>query len=177
MSRYRIRLVCERGVEPVTGEALDREEETLTVEAATPYEGFRRATFRMTISPRGRLLRGYDADSGEQILPPAPGPFRRARFTIEGVQGPYEGYTTDETWNGWAIPYFPLAEARRIAADYAAQPPSFEGQTQGEYDQDRDVIRLYDPSAGEWDEVGPVVHDGRALYPIGARLWTWEEIE
>ena len=182
MSQYRVRLICERGPDPVTGEVHEREEEPLAVEATTPYEAFRRATLRMTINPRGRLLQGYDAETDELIRPPAPNPFRRSRFIIEDVQGPYDGYTTGETWNGWAVPFFELHEAKRIAADYARageeQGGDLAGSTAG-YDEEQDAFVFFDPIFE--DEAvfhACKIEAGReevVVYPIGASEWTWEE--
>ena len=176
MPTYKIRLVCEAGFGPLGEGPFERAEEVITVDAPTLWDAYRSATRRMTISPMGRFLVGYDAETGKRIEAPAESrKLRLAQFAVDGLEGTFEGYTTGETWNGWAVPYFPLGEARRIIADYDTQPPSLDGQTRGEYDSDRDVIRLYDPSADEWDEIGSVEHDGHTLYPVGAYLWTWEE--
>ena len=176
MPTYTIRLVCEEGPEPITGEVLDRAEESITVEADSPWAGRNRAISRMTIGPNGRLLRAYDAETGHEITPPPPADMRPGRFQIDGLAGVYEGFTRGETWNGFAVPFFLLAEARRVADDFAAQPPTPDGQTRAQYDADRDVIRLFDPSADDWDEFEPVEVDGRSLYPVGARYWTWDEV-
>lgn len=181
MPEYRIRLVAEAGADPIDGTLRGHDEETLTVEADTLWAARSRALYRMTLSPMGRLLRAYNADTGDEIVSPPPANLRSGRFIIDGLPGIYEGFTRGETWNGFAVPYFPLAEARRIADDYAAQPADLDGQTEAEYDADRDLVRLYDPSSGEWGEYGPVTletgTDGGScvLYPIGSRFWTWEE--
>ncbi|HIG73777.1 MAG TPA: hypothetical protein EYQ24_04125 [Bacteroidetes bacterium] len=181
MPTYRLRLVAEAGPDPVDGTPLGHDEETLTVEADSPWAARSRALHRMTLRPMGRVLRAYDADTGDEIVHPPPAGFRPGRFTIDGLPGTYDGFTRGETWNGFAVPYFPLAVARRVADDYAAQPAGLDGQPESEYDADRDLVRLYDPSSGEWDEYGPVeiddraLHGPRALYPVGARYWTWEE--
>ena len=135
-----------------------------------------RALHQMTLRPMGRVLRVYDAETGDEIVRPSPGGFRTGRFVIDGLPGVYEGFTRGESWNGFSVPFFSLAEARRIAADYAEQPASPDGQTRADYDADRDVIRLYDPTSGEWDEIVPIEADGLSLYPVGARFWTWEEM-
>ena len=180
MSLHKVRLVCERDQDPTTGDAIEREEETFSIEAATPYEAFRRATLRMTIRPRGRLLQGYDADTGALIRPPAPGPFRRSRFLIEDVQGPYEGYTNGETWNGWAVPYFEFEVARRVAADYvrAEEGGDMPGAS-ARYDEWQDAFVLNDPCYEDEAAYGALkIEVNRTeveVYPIGAREWTWEE--
>lgn len=101
---------------------------------------------------------------------------RPARFTIDGLGGAYDGFTTGADWNGWATPYFTLDVARRVAADYAAQGSEYlaEANSKG--------IRLYEPNNEEWDEFGPVEVNVRdsvkplVLYPVGAFYWTWEEV-
>ena len=184
MPTYRVQLVCERGPEPVTGEILDRVEETIEVEASEPWDAYRKATMRMTISPSGRLLQGYDADTGEPIRPPTGRePFRRARFEIADVQGPYDGLTRGETWNGWAVPYFEKEAAHRIAEDYGRVAKERGGDMAGaraRYDGEADAFLFYDPINDEevaYDAVSVLV-DGEEVpvYPIGTREWTWERV-
>lgn len=177
MPEYRIRLVAEAGPDPVDGSPLGRDEEVILVEASTRYEARSLALRRTTLHMMGRLVRAYDADTGEEVVLPPPAGFSPGRFSIDGLPRTYEGFTRGERWNGFAVPYFPLAEARRVADDYAAQPAGPDGQTAAVYDADRDVVRLYDPSSGEWDEYGPVDVEGRHLYPVGAQYWTWEDAE
>ena len=175
MSTYTVRLVCEEGIDPLTGEALGSSEETLAVEAPTPWDARSVALSRANLRARGRLLRAYDAETEEEIMRPAPAELRRGQFVIDGLPGTYTGRTRGDTWNGFAVPYFDLAEARRIADDYAAQPATLDGQTRAEYDPRHDVIRLFDPSADEWNEIRAVHLGGAALYPVGAHTWAWEE--
>ena len=183
MPIYSVRLFCEASPDPVSGELRDVAEETLVVDAPSLWAAKTAATMRMTIRPMGRVLMAYDAATGHGIEPPAPGGLLPGRFQIDGLPGTYDGFTRGETWNGFAVPFFPLVEARRIADDYAAQPAGLDGQTEAEYDAARDLVRLYDPSSGVWDEYGRVeIYDGsghgpRALYPIGAMYWTWTENE
>lgn len=181
MATYDIRLVYEAGPDPVTREPLGRDDEVVTVAADSPWEARSRALASATTRAMGRVVRAYDIATGQEVRPPLSEGFQPGRFRVDGLDGTYDGFTRGETWNGWAVPYFPLAEARRVADDYAAQPAGLDGQTKAEFDADRDLIRLYDPSSGEWDEYGPVeIGDGTgyapgALYPVGAHLWTWEE--
>lgn len=177
MPTYSVHLVCEAGPDPASGEPYDVAEETLVVDAPSAWAARTAATKRMTIRPMGRVLRAYDAATGREIEPPAPQDLRPGRFQIDGLPGTYEGFTRGETWNGFAVPYFPLAEARRIADDYASQPAGIDGQTEAEYDADRDLIRLYDPSCDEWEEIEAVEVEGQTLYPLGAQSWTWEDVQ
>lgn len=177
MPTFTIRLVCEAGFGPLGEGPFERIEELVEVEAPTLWRAYRTATRKMTISPRGRLLVGYDAETGERAEPPALSrELRAAKFTVDGLEDAFEGYTIGETWNGWAVPAFPLSEAHRIATAYAAQAPLLEGACEAEYDEQDDSFRFYDPVSGEWDEWAGEERDGQKLYPIGARYWTWEEI-
>ena len=174
MPEYRIRLVAEAGTDPVDGTLRGRDEETLTIEGESLWAARSRALHRTTLRPMGRLLRAYDAETGDEIVDPSPVELRPGRFVIDGLDGVYDGFTRGETWNGFAVPYFSFVQARRVADDYAAQPPTPDGQTRAEYDAGRGVIRLYDPLSDEWDEVAPIVIGDRTLYCVGTHLWTWE---
>ena len=176
MSRYRIRIVCEAGADALGAEELERSEEVIEVDGASLWEARETAVRTMTIAAEGRQLLTYDADSGDLLKPPPPEGLRHGLFVIDGLPGRYSGMTRGNEWNGFAVPYFPLAEAQRVADDYASQPPTPDGQPCSEYDEARDAFMLYDPSAEEWDETSSVEVDGHALYPIGAHQWTWEEV-
>jgi len=176
MPTYSVRIVAEAGTDPVGGTPLGYDQEILTIEADSLWAARSRAIHRMTLSPMGRVLRIYDAEAGDEIVHPSPSSFRQGRFRIDGLPGTYDGFTRDETWNGFAVPYFSLEEARRVAHYYAAQLAGPDGQAQSDYDTDRNIIRLYDPSSGQWDDYSPVNVEGRMLYPIGTRDWTWEEV-
>lgn len=176
MPTYSIRLVCDEGPEPLTGEILNHAEETFILEAPTPWEGRRRAISRMTISPMGRLLRAYDATTGDEILPLPLPDLRPGVFMIDGLPGEYQGFTRDETWNGFAVPYFPLAEAQRIVEDYVAQPKTADGEMKAKYDAEGELFRMYEPANEEWEEYPSLDISGHTLYPIGTRYWTWMEL-
>lgn len=116
---------------------------------------------------------------------------RKTRFCIEGGP-PYVGYTDDQHWNGWAVPYFEKAVADRMVADYTA-----DGQFQAFYDAAADTYH-FQMEAGVpfgkvvktgsngmhyydgWDSfrgVDVVVNGQKMhLYPIGAGYWCWEEV-
>lgn len=180
MSQHHLRLVVEAGTDPVEGTFLDYEEETIVVNADSPRDAREKAIHQMTLRPMGRILRVFDIKTAEEITHASPAGLRPGRFEIDGLPGTYDGFTRNEAWNGFAVPLFPLAEARRIADDYADQPAGPDGQPRSEYDAVRDVVRLYDPSTEDWDEWGAVQietdREPRALYPVGARCWTWQEI-
>jgi hypothetical protein len=95
---------------------------------------------------------------------------RKAMFSIESLSNQiFEGYTQDETWNGWACPYFTFEEASKIVE---AQRKTGEDAW---YDQDSDqfIFRIQ----GE-EEVFPAIQiQNLKVYSIGSTSWIWDEIE
>ena len=188
MSLFRIRIVREEGPEPVTGEHIERAEEVVQVEGDSPWVAARRAWLHMEINPHGRLLRYYDADTGDEITSPRrERVFRPGHFALDIGLGPYAGYTDGDGWNGWATPYFEHAVAKRIAGDYVRTPelvrvPEVErGDYRAAFDETEDAFLFYDPVNEEETSYAArsIIVDGRGVkvYPIGTHEWTWEEIE
>lgn len=97
---------------------------------------------------------------------------RETKFTID-VYGDvqFDGFTTDEDWNGWACPYFTFEQAQRIVAEHQR----FGLLAWYDADADKFVFSVEQGRVGEPDEFEAVEIDGRKLYPIGARCWIWEE--
>jgi hypothetical protein len=63
--------------------------------------------------------------------------FRKGVFAIEDWYGPFEGWTADQHWNGWACPYFERDVALRIAA--AWNEVTFEKDVfKAHYDEEHD---------------------------------------
>lgn len=100
-------------------------------------------------------------------------PFRKAKFSLEGVEGEFEGWTDGSLWNGWATPHFELAEARKVIK--ALHP------TKASFDETKDAF-ITESTDGEqeaWEANQIDLPDGTRLkvYPIGAWAWCWDEIE
>ncbi len=167
-----------------TDESPDPVREIIHVQAETPWDAYQKATKRMTIKANGGYLKGFDGETGLEIEPTISGQFyRRGRFAIPSVQGPYIGYTADDEWNGWAVPCFEQDVAERIAADFVRvaeeMGTGYEG-ARAHYDQTADAFVLYDPINDEEAvyERRIISVDGIELkvYPIGTYQWTWEEV-
>ena len=86
MPEYRIRLVAEAGLDPVDGTPRHREEQTLSLDADSPWEARCIAVRRMTLRPMGRVLNAYDADTGEEVKAPPPPGLRPGRFVIRSAR-------------------------------------------------------------------------------------------
>jgi hypothetical protein len=104
--------------------------------------------------------------------------FRKSIFAIEDWLGPFEGWTADEYWNGWACPYFERAATLRIVD--AWNQVTFENDVfMARYDEERDQFCFHAESDGEWECFGAqsINVDGRPItvYGIGAHCWIWEE--
>jgi hypothetical protein len=96
----------------------------------------------------------------------------------------FHGYTYGRTWNGWAVPYLPRAEADRLAAyNEAMRAENEEGFDEIRYDPGRDAYDLItrdDVYGTQVVEVGAVMvrtPRGRVrAYPIGAYSYAWETV-
>lgn len=100
---------------------------------------------------------------------------RKARFTWDDVDS-FEGYTFDQTWNGFACPYFTREEGDAVLYYCIASGD------EGHYDQQEDTFMVtYPPEAGGETDSFPGIDvevDGKPmhLYPIGAWHWCWSEV-
>lgn len=98
--------------------------------------------------------------------------WRTSQFSLEGVDGPFKGWTNGQLWNGWERPHFELEEAQKLIA--AISDPMIR------YDSARDVFTTR--NGADEDEVWPaqlITALGPSqvkVYPIGAGSWCWEEV-
>jgi hypothetical protein len=86
----------------------------------------------------------------------------------------FKGYSTGESWNGWAKPVFELAEAQRIVALINEEEPF-----RGTYDEKTDIFTIEDHH-GEPAEIikgAEITAGGKKIktYAIGTGSWTWQE--
>lgn len=97
--------------------------------------------------------------------------FRKTRFSLECFEGvEFHGWTADQRWNGWAMPFFEIAQATKIAELL---------QDQLRYDPSQDVfIGLSDEEEIWAGQIIDLPDGGRSkVYAIGAGSWTWELCE
>ena len=99
----------------------------------------------------------------------------KAIFTIGEYPKAYIGYTSGKLWNGWATPYFELAEAKRVAEGFneTAEYPM-------EYDNIYDQFYILDMETKEletWKGEDIQTTEGiKHLYGIGSYSWVWDEV-
>ena len=99
---------------------------------------------------------------------------RKALFNIDGGEV-YVGYTSGRLWNGWATPYFPLEEAKKIQAEWNDEDNPMT------YDEAKDEFHMHydgddEPYTWEGEDIQTV--DGKLhLYGIGAYSHIWDELD
>lgn len=97
---------------------------------------------------------------------------RLTRFSIDAIGEDvlFDGFTTGDTWNGWACPYFTFEQAQQLMRAYE------ENRMRAWYDQDFDAFSFkVGNDDSESDTFSVIEVEGRKLYPIGAFCWIWEE--
>jgi len=102
---------------------------------------------------------------------------RETEFALDIIpERTFTGYTTGDTWNGWACPLFPKEEADRIVELFDGLEHPYDGKKhRAAYDEAADAFVFYDPADDSWTSFRGVEKDGRSLYPIGTYIWTWQE--
>ena len=108
------------------------------------------------------------------------GPLHAAQITLDGTFGPYDAWTEAGYWNGWAMPWFTLEQARdiiRICAKGDGRAAYYDEATDAAVfliaDGDPD-----DPECWEGYRGHDVVCDDgvtRHLYGVGAGAWIWDD--
>lgn len=94
---------------------------------------------------------------------------RKAQFKLEFLgNSTFDGFTEDETWNGWACPYFTYEESVKILKVQNASG----GKATYEPDSDRFIFCIQD----EEDVFEPIEVGDLKLYPIGNGIWIWDEV-
>lgn len=77
----------------------------------------------------------------------------------------YLCYHRNEHWNGWAMPYFRLKEAKAIAKEL-----------KGTYNKDKDAFVFTNDGEEDIYEATTIEVRGRKVkvYPIGTGYWCWD---
>ncbi|MBI5879027.1 MAG: hypothetical protein HZB53_15360 [Chloroflexi bacterium] len=100
---------------------------------------------------------------------------KRAKVCLEGPLShiPFDAWVEDWDWNGWAVPNFEFAEAKRFTELYDSKVPACSGW----YDAAADEFCYRIDGDDEDVCYGPaeIKINGKKLkvYPIGAGEWIW----
>lgn len=97
---------------------------------------------------------------------------RAATFSINGEQT-FAGWTFDQTWNGWAVPYFTEEVAEQVTAWLRA------GGSRVQWINGR-TIEVDDgqPEPALFGRVVIQTAEGpKAAWCIGGGEWVWDEVE
>lgn len=100
----------------------------------------------------------------------------KGTFSLDGLEGTFKGWTSERTWNGWAMPLFELEEALKIVKafkdeGYYARYDESENVIYINTFDDTDDMELMDIC----DCVSRITDDGTMLevFDIGSGSWTW----
>jgi hypothetical protein len=96
---------------------------------------------------------------------------RQAKFQMDYLDGKFDGFTADDTWNGWGCPYFTFEQAQAYLAAHNKTVGGADGCKPAFYDADSDAFVF--PMDEYDDRYDATVIDGQKLYPIGAYGWCW----
>jgi hypothetical protein len=98
---------------------------------------------------------------------------RETKFSIDLLgDRDFDGYTTGETWNGWACPFFTFEQAQQLVKVYQ------ENGLKAWYDEASDAFSFEVDAGGglkELDTFPAEEIDSKKYYPVGASCWIWEE--
>lgn len=103
-------------------------------------------------------------------MPHAADLIERAVFFLDAYEGvEFEGYTLGEWWNGFECPLFPFESGQRIVEVSGVEQTAF-------YDESADQFVFAETDdENDPERFAPVHVEGVGkLYPIGARVWTWD---
>ncbi|RYZ79393.1 MAG: hypothetical protein EOP04_27830 [Proteobacteria bacterium] len=81
----------------------------------------------------------------------------------------FEGFTTGEDWNGFAVLFFELNVAHQIIDSLSKI-----GISSG-YDSDEDAFWVISDGSDDEELFFSTESEGRKYYPIGSGSWIWEE--
>ena len=87
----------------------------------------------------------------------------------------FEAFSYGDSWDGWAVPYFEAHVADAIMHAFNLRFAQRGTGTIARYRADDDCYVFLDDD-GEVEEYGAVQCSATKFYPIGARIWTWSEI-
>jgi hypothetical protein len=97
--------------------------------------------------------------------------FHQGQFSLADSQDVFTGWSNGRLWNGWEMPRFEKAEAKRML--------EWLGDQRVRFDEQRDAFVTVNDDGEEevWGAELITVTDGSRInaYPVGAGAWIWEE--
>jgi hypothetical protein len=88
----------------------------------------------------------------------------------------FEGYTKDESWNGWDCPYFAFEQAQKVLKVHNQLRRITNEAPQAYYDSSTDSF-IFPVDKEECEIYTAVIENNQKYYAIGAFVWIWEEVE
>lgn len=102
---------------------------------------------------------------------------RPAKFKIESLgYETFDGFSKDETWNGWDCPYFTFEQAEKVLKNFNELRRIIRQESIAYYESSADAF-VFPADDGESESFSSVAENGQNYYPIGAFCWIWEETE
>lgn len=95
----------------------------------------------------------------------------KARFTVDGFDRSFEGFTFGGTWAGWHVPYFSKEVADEIVAMLTAKGDHLE------YHEQIDAYTVTLAGASDEELYFSTVINGKKLYGLGNGSWAWELVD
>ena len=95
---------------------------------------------------------------------------RYSKFSLQSEQT-FKGYTFDEEWNGFAVPYFEITEVSKISdmlLENGYELLFIDGELTY-IDEDYDEIEVIPM------EIIDTIDGVKSVYAVGARAWCWED--
>lgn len=97
-----------------------------------------------------------------------------AHFKIDSLgYEVFDGFTKNESWNGWKCPYFSFEKSQKTLKIYNEFQLITGQDNIAYYDFTQDAFVFPDT---ESEEIYSAITDkGQKYYPIGAFAWIWEQ--
>lgn len=104
---------------------------------------------------------------------------RTGLFCFDGcIDNIFTGYTTGETWNGFACPMFTKEEGLKIVDFFNKAFAECETESPSCYDKELDAFSFAIEGTDTFDSLDKIINGETVkLYPIGAWGWIWNEVD
>ena len=102
---------------------------------------------------------------------------RPTQFKIESLgYEVFDGFTKEETWNGWACPYFTFEQAQKVLEQFNLFR-RITGQTGFAFYSEPADIFVFPGDENEPEIFAAIEENGEKFYLVGAFAWIWEEMD